>query len=793
MFKKVMLFVILGILLSAIDSFAAERVIFSIENRRVDGDDYLFDVYADIPDPSNVWRVAPETIVILYNEAGLSAYDYDGDNVMSFDSELSGSGYVATQTDYSDGMVSFNIVSFSPSVDKDDYFMLGTIKLAILDDTEYDDLEIETESESVIYNNFDELTYGCSTSSCWSAETITSQLIGGEPLGTPTLSSPSNSSTDISTSPTLSWNSVTDATSYDVQVSTSNTFSTTVVDDNVTSTSKSVSGLDYETTYYWRARALNAGETSDWSSVWSFTTEADDGEMHFSYTSTSIEMSIKIPADADLTLDGVALANGDEIGVFTQDGVCAGAVVWEEELVFFSVYGATSTPPADGFEEDEEMVYKVWDASENMEVEVSSVTHSDFLGNWINGEFDSSVPFKQLDELTAVSTYTQTINFVSGWNLFSSYIVAPDADLAVVMAPVEDDMVIMRNDQSKIYYPSGDYNQIGDFDNHDGYNAYFTSTASLDIEGTKITPEEEEITLGTGWSLVGYLRDSDLNIETALADIEDNLLIVRDGASHIYYPSGGYNTIGDMEPGKGYQMFMTTADALTYPANGSGKLGFDYSHQITATPEFLQLKEEGTGISSVLIIEDLNIPDGIEIGAFSKDYELFGSGIVFNEQTVLTIHGDNEMTEYKDGFNNNEDIIIKAFDPENSQYTEMNLKEIRTVNNNNLKTLKFIQNSVIYAKEGNSGETYFATNRLNVSPNPVNENAKMSISLKENTIVTIEIYAASGQKLHTINNGIMTRGIHEMQLDFADYVSGMYTIMVRLDNEVLSTNVIKVK
>jgi hypothetical protein len=764
-----------------------ELVNLEIENRQVSGNDYLADVYANL---DGTWTVGSCTIIINYNSDGLSANDYDGDDLLNFDSGLSGAGYSCTQGAYDVGQVSIDLFILNPSVDKTSRFKIGTIKLKILDNTEFDDFSFNA-GESEVYNNSTALTHGCSLSSCWTGTSPTSKVIGEEAsLSAPNLSSPANSSTDISTSPTLSWTSVSEATSYDIQVSTVNDFSTLEVDDNVTSTSKSLSGLNNETTYLWRVRAKNSSETSDWSSVWTFETEADDGGLHFTFTTTNKLMTLKVPEDADLLLDGVQISTGDEIGVFTQDYVCVGAVEWEGTQVFFNVYGATSTPPVDGLQEGEEMIYKFWDASANEEFEVSEVGHSDFMGGAINGEFDSSVPYKVIDSLIAVSSFTQTLNFNTGWNLFSSYIVAPDPDLDEVMAGVSSDLIIMRNDNSGIFVPNN-FNTIGDWNNHDGYEGYFTSSTTIDIEGTKLTPEEEDISLGTGWSFIGYLRDSDMNIESALTTINTNLVIARDGGSGIYVP-GGFNTIGDMETGMGYQVFLSTSDILTYPANGSGKLG-DYSHQITDVPEYLRLKEIGTGISLILFIEELQLPNGIEIGAFSKDEELFGSGIVYNEQTVLVIHGDNEMTEYRDGFSYNEEILIKAFDPENNQFTELNMADIRTINNIELNKLKFSDKSIVYAKEGNSGETYFAANRLNISPNPVNEEAKMSLSLKENTTVTIEIYSTSGQKLHTINNGIMSRGIHEMQLDFADYLSGMYTIMVKLDNEVLSTNVVKVK
>jgi hypothetical protein len=97
-----------------------------------------------------------------------------------------------------------------------------------------------------------------------------------DPLGlpsAPTLASPLDGSTGISTSPTLSWNASNKAMSYELQLSTSSTFSTTLVDQvGIMGTSFSMGGLANNIRYYWRVRSANNGGVSDWSSVWSFRT-----------------------------------------------------------------------------------------------------------------------------------------------------------------------------------------------------------------------------------------------------------------------------------------------------------------------------------------------------------------------------------------------------------------------------------------------------------------------------------------------------------------------------------------
>jgi hypothetical protein len=92
-------------------------------------------------------------------------------------------------------------------------------------------------------------------------------------LSTPTLASPQNGASGVSIPSTLTWSTVTNATTYEVQISGAQDFSTVFIDDaTLTSGSKSASGLLYSTTYYWRVRAKSLSGTSNWTDPWSFTT-----------------------------------------------------------------------------------------------------------------------------------------------------------------------------------------------------------------------------------------------------------------------------------------------------------------------------------------------------------------------------------------------------------------------------------------------------------------------------------------------------------------------------------------
>lgn len=105
---------------------------------------------------------------------------------------------------------------------------------------------------------------------------ITVALMGNgqsTPPATPTLLSPLDGATGVSTAPTLSWYNSSGATTYHLQVSTNSTFANTLLDQvSVTGASYSIDGLANGTSYYWRVRAINAGGTSAWSDIWNFRT-----------------------------------------------------------------------------------------------------------------------------------------------------------------------------------------------------------------------------------------------------------------------------------------------------------------------------------------------------------------------------------------------------------------------------------------------------------------------------------------------------------------------------------------
>ena len=92
---------------------------------------------------------------------------------------------------------------------------------------------------------------------------------------TPDLVSPANNSTGLSTFVNFIWNTALNAVEYEFELSTSVTF-TTSTQITISDTVQLVSGLEYDETYYWRVRSVGKNNKSNWSTVYTFTTEKEN-------------------------------------------------------------------------------------------------------------------------------------------------------------------------------------------------------------------------------------------------------------------------------------------------------------------------------------------------------------------------------------------------------------------------------------------------------------------------------------------------------------------------------------
>lgn len=160
--------------------------------------------------------------------------------------------------------------------------------------------------------------------------------------------------------------------------------------------------------------------------------------------------------------------------------------------------------------------------------------------------------------------YKQDIALESGWSLFSIQMDVTDNSYASLMSPVSTKILLMKDGDGNINWPSFNVFQIGTLELGQAYQIKMSQLATLSVYGDYIQPENHPISLVTGWNLIGYLKNAAAPIEGVLANLQSSLILAKNGLGQVYWPQNQVNTIQTMNPGEGYQLKMLQSDTLVY-------------------------------------------------------------------------------------------------------------------------------------------------------------------------------------------------------------------------------------
>ena len=157
---------------------------------------------------------------------------------------------------------------------------------------------------------------------------------------------------------------------------------------------------------------------------------------------------------------------------------------------------------------------------------------------------------------TELSDYPaeQTVEFVEGWNWFSTYI---DFELAQFEAALGDCGVsILAQDGKNAMYSL--YGWGGDLSSIEAGKMYMLQTnasCTVTLSGTFVDPTMHPIMLNPGVNWIGFIGTENMNLEEALSGLTPSNLdnIKTTGGTAIYYQNIGWRgNISTLEPGKGY-------------------------------------------------------------------------------------------------------------------------------------------------------------------------------------------------------------------------------------------------
>ena len=466
---------------------------------------------------------------------------------------------------------------------------------------------------------------------------------------------------------------------------------------------------------------------------------------HFVFTdNTGDSYSILI---LSATINDVPLELGDEIGVFTPDGLCAGGVVWSGGATGLAAWVDNSqTAEVDGFTAGEEMFFRVWDQSTDREVPARA-TYVDGDGKYGTGS--SAV-------VNLVGLFVQKIPLGTGWSWISFNIEPEELSIPSVMASCEN-LVLMQNRAGQFYRPDYGYNGIGDLNVLDGYKVYLSGPDTAQVEGSPVDPATA-IPLIAGWNFISYLPTFAMDAKVAFAPIVDKLKIVQDDEGKFYNPTYDFSNMGNVQVGEGYKLYLSEAATFVYPSGASKPVA--YRERIESVSHHFYFAQRTGESYSVLVLSGVGLNAGDEIGLFTQDGRCVGGGVWAGTPLGVTAWVDDSQTPEVDGCRKGDRLTFRIWDTEEDREYEPGVTYLEGTGR-----IGEGPGAVVRVSATFTPEQYVLSQNY---PNPFNPETTIRYRIPKAGRIIVSLYNASGQKTRTLTEGWTESGVHSVLWDGKD-------------------------
>jgi len=517
-------------------------------------------------------------------------------------------------------------------------------------------------------------------------------------------------------------------------------------------------------------------------------------------SNTGNNATILITTSSIPTINDEPIVTGDCIGVFTPRGQCAGAGIWEGENLPITVWGDDSDEPdVLGFQTDESLLFKIWDSSEQAQCNAMAI-YSQGEGTYATDKiFVLSSLYGSSNE--------SIIHLESGWNMISSNMISDVPYMEAVFVDIVGNVIIVKNGEGQVFWPVFMINQIGDWKITDGYKVKLKTACDLRITGQYVQPDEITYDLAMGWNLISFIAPDGMSPANAFSQIVGDIIIVKNGAGEVYWPSYGIDQINALHIGEGYKIKLSSAVTFSYPSSVSK---ISVASASAADPgHFIPVLNTGYNATiavttyTTLLLGETPIAIGDEIGVFSPGEFCVGAVVWEGKNTAITVWGDDPDTvETIEGIQAGEEYLFKIW----HKAKDIEYNSIATYSTGSsiyvLDAIVVLE-SLIGKEIPSSVEDLHTPNKFILSqnsPNPFNSTTtiEFAIPVGKSEHVRLNIYDLRGALVRTLVNEISSPGVHSALWDGTDETgnkvsSGIYIYRLQAGKFTKSNKMLLVK
>ena len=232
-----------------------------------------------------------------------------------------------------------------------------------------------------------------------------------------------------------------------------------------------------------------------------------------------------------------------------------------------------------------ELAYKelLWNGEDND----TNIYH--LIGSEIEfGYLDMNLYVKDTNNCVSYDTasfkaiMTQDIPLRDGWSIFSTYLEPSVNNFDTIFAELNTNLIEITDELGNKYRPDSNLFEIDSITIGEAYRIKVEDVDTLIITGLPIIPEETELQLDSGWSLMGYLRQQTISFADEFGPyLNDTIELAKDQNGLIYWKTFTIDQIGDMNPGQGYEISSKVEEPFYYSPNLPSTKSITYFKYLT--------------------------------------------------------------------------------------------------------------------------------------------------------------------------------------------------------------------